>query len=244
MKYIFRKIKFIIYFSYFNILISVFLGIYFSIVSYNTFPKNINIIFAIITFLVVALLLCLLVYKIGIIVINKENSKHKDYLCINIKNINKDRFVDDLKLEKVDDYIFVYSFKKRMFNTISFYCFDNINDTEIKKAKKICDKYIKYKYPIAKKDDISKPHWVIKGQVIVSNIDNFDNIRTYLDNNKYQLYEIGQIRCFLAIDKSNIIIPFYKNIRLEIIPFRRYIAFLKKINEIFDIDEIEEFNCL
>ena len=59
-----------------------------------------------------------------------------------------------------------------------------------------------------------------------------------------QLYEIGLIRCFFAIDKSKIIIPFYKNLGLDIISFKRYQMLLKLLLNLFEFMSIEEFDML
>ena len=244
MKEKFWKIKFIIYFCYFNIIFSVILGILSSFVTFNHFPKNINIVFSVIIFLIVTFLLLFIDYKMGLFLLKKEYSKHSDYLCINLSNTDKNELLQNSKLEKVSDNVYIYSLKKRMLYTISFYLCDNINNEDFKKSKNICDNYIKNKYPMAKCKDVTKPHWLIKGQIVVSNSNNFSGIGSYLKQNMNQLYEIGLIRCFFAIDKSKIIIPFYKNLGLDIISFKRYQMLLKLLLNLFEFMSIEEFDML
>lgn len=168
-----KKIKIIIYICYFNILLSIFLGIVFSYAIFSIFPKYINIFLSIIAFLIITVLLLFLDYKIGLIFIKKENSKHKDYIYMKFNTITKENLIIDLNLESINNKTYVYLFKKRMLNTISFYFLENNNIDEIKSLKKKSDNYIKNNYPIAKCKDITKPHWLIKGQVLVANICDF-----------------------------------------------------------------------
>lgn len=240
MKDKFKRIKIIIYFCYANILFSVFIGLAISNVVYQIFSDFFNIILAIISFLIITFLLFYLINRLGVFLINKENYKHKDYLCLYTKHVGKT--LNELCLEKVNEHIYVYVYGKRMFNTISFYFFDNTTDIDIKKSKNICDKYIKNKYPKSKCKEVTKSHWVIKGQIFISSIVKFDFFKSCLNKNSNQLYEIGLISCFLDIEKSQIIIPFYKNQRINIVAFNRYYSFLKKINSILKICSIDEIN--
>lgn len=195
--------------------------------------------FSIINFLIVYLSLNFVNYKIGMKLLIKDFSKHNDFLFLEVSINHKEKKLKKWKFDYFEEcYIAIY--KTKMFNSICFFNLKSYDKLEFKKSRKSYKKFIKNKYQVTKCTNVTKPHWNIKGEILVLDEVDFENLNLYLPQRKFKAYEVGQIRCVYHTKSSKIIIPYYKDEGLNIISFKKYLCFVKMLYKLFTITSVDE----
>lgn len=182
----------------------------------------------------------LLDYFVFKVLLKCEFKRHKKYLVLNLRETASIKNLCETKAIKIEDAIYAYIYKERMFNTVTVYLLDNdVTEERIRSLRQQAKNYYKQNYKYAQETNGRKKHHELNVQVYVCDKRN-ELVKSLLCKGGEQMFSIGYVRCYLCAENGEILMPFYSGSDMEISTLSNYDKAVKKLCEIFPIESINE----